>query len=236
MRSLVSSMWLIWVQTWWLGVCLLFCFCHGLNANDVNCAALWSFLRYLFTLYLKREIFPRISACRVMVRSLVNLREVAEANTHFKQRVFLPSLVGKRSLSEVPYRCPLSLSFKLVHTSPVSVVLAVNVTQKCHVWCNAWTIGSPINVHELMKKSSGKYMQCSCFCELWFCSDGSLRHFRPKAVDDVCNYLYRKECFWNLLRCRANSAGNHHQTGYVPSDLGEPIGIHYLCRNRFESW
>ncbi|CBK22911.2 uncharacterized protein [Blastocystis hominis] len=120
-----------------LGVCLAFCFFHGLSSSEVNTLP-----------QTQKENLPegqRLSGC--------------DANNQKNPRGFLSPLGGKQSISEIVHRCPLSLSSKLVHTSPVSVVLAVNVTQPCHVWCDAWTIGSPINVHELMKESSGKYMQ-----------------------------------------------------------------------------
>ena len=130
-----------------------------------------------------------------MVRLFCRKSKIPDANSQKNPRGFLSPLGGKQSISEIVHRCPLSLSFKLVHTSPVSVVLAVNVTQPCHVWCDAWTIGSPINVHELVKESSGKYMQCRFSALSVRSSNGSLRHFKPQAVDDVCNHLYSAERF-----------------------------------------
>ena len=54
----------------------------------------------------------------------------------------------------------LSISFALVRTTPTSIILAVNVSSEATVWCGAWSVGTPINTIDLMKRDPGEAIQC----------------------------------------------------------------------------
>ena len=54
-----------------------------------------------------------------------------------------------------PTKPPLSLSFSVVHVSPISVILSVNVTAEATVWCGAWPLGEEMNLKMLQVSTPG---------------------------------------------------------------------------------
>ena len=64
---------------------------------------------------------------------------------------------------------PLSLSYSVVHISPITILLSVNVSTEATVWCGAWPLGEEMNLKLLQASTPGVVVSGRClFCHSSF--------------------------------------------------------------------
>lgn len=89
---------------------------------------------------------------RVVARNSIE----AELMSESRGRVIVVSCVGQT---------PLSLSYSVVHISPITILLSVNVSTEATVWCGAWPLGEEMNLKLLQASTPGVVVSGRClFC------------------------------------------------------------------------
>ena len=105
-------------------------------------------------------------------------KESAAASEDRQQRVVARNSIEAELMSESRGRfhalsyvgqTPLSLSYSVVHISPITILLSVNVSTEATVWCGAWPLGEEMNLKLLQASTPGVVVSGRClFCHSSF--------------------------------------------------------------------
>ena len=98
-------------------------------------------------------------------------KESTAASEDRQQRVVARNSIEAELMSESRGRfhalscigqTPLSLSYSVVHISPITILLSVNVSTEATVWCGAWPLGEEMNLKLLQASTPGVVVSGRC--------------------------------------------------------------------------
>ena len=147
-------------------------------------------------------------------------KESAAASEDRQQRVVARNSIEAELMSESRGRfhalsyvgqTPLSLSYSVVHISPITILLSVNVSTEATVWCGAWPLGEEMNLKLLQASTPGVVVSGRClFCHSSF----GTHHITSSLIT-------------SLITSQSSHHSSHHHSSHHSSLIIHHITSHH---------
>ena len=109
---------------------------------------------------------------------------------------------------------PLSLSYSVVHISPITILLSVNVSTEATVWCGAWPLGEEMNLKLLQASTPGVVVSGRClFCHSSF----GTHHITSSLITHHITVI--TSLITSSLITHHSSHHIHHSSHHITSSL-----------------
>ena len=110
---------------------------------------------------------------------------------------------------------PLSLSYSVVHISPITILLSVNVSTEATVWCGAWPLGEEMNLKLLQASTPGVVVSGRClFCHSSF----GTHHITSSLIT-------------SLITSQSSHHSSHHITHHITSLITSHHITHHITHH-----